>query len=466
MNSKSSFCILLASILTLFFTGCITPLSIKNDKELTSLIKAYENHAINLEKRNEERRTRGINVLTVEKNGDLFNVNAELDNASISTVVNQLFDKTGIPYILDDMVLRGNITACFNKIPLLEALNLILNPGALKAVLKNGVVAVQYGLYDDIQPDTANVEAEVIISNLDMTTISTLLSGLYPANPATGERLINFGPIPNTNTIYITGPKHEVARTVKLLTKADREIKHIMLEVVLVEFDSNEFEKVDANIADFATDKFSGVNLNFGSFAESAVSFTRDASASNPTKFTAVIDILISEEKARLISRPYVATLSGNEAVINITNNRFIITETAQNGATIVAPSPITSGVVLKITPTILPDDIIRMDLYIEDSQFSEALNNVAVEVDKNSASSRMHIQDGKTIIIGGLVSNKRSWGNAGLPFLRKVPFINSIFSKQIKSNSEREVAIYLTPHIWSPNFAAPILEKEAFSVK
>ncbi len=453
-------------ILLAFISGCITTTSKKKDQVLEDLISAYEKNEVFINKRQKEKLEASIKELTVNKIDDKYEISCNLQNTPLESAFERLFEKVDKSYLLKNCELSGRVTTCFKKLPLLKALNTIIEPYALTAEVIEDIIVIRTELDNTIESDGDSTQKELTIRNLDMDSVTKLLQGLYPVRPDTGARAVNFGFVPNTNKIYLSGSTADVARAVKVITVADSKIKHIMLEALLVEFNSNDFKDIDANITNFATDKYSGVNLDFGSFGNKSLTFTRDSSANNPTKFTAIIDILISEEKARLISRPYVSTLSGNQAIINITNDRFVITQIAQDGATIVAPSPITSGVILKITPTILADDIIRMDMYIEDSQFTPTLDDVAVEVDRNSATTRMHIADGKTIIIGGLVSNRRSSGNAGFPFLRKIPVINFLFAKNIERKEEREMAIYLTPHVWDPNMNQPLLNKDSFTVK
>ena len=271
-----------------------------------------------------------------------------------------------------------------------------------------------------------------------MDTVSKLVKGLYPVSPQTGGNpSLNFGTVPNTNSIYLTGTKDAVLKTSQLLAKADREVQHIMMEVIIVEFDSTELEKLDANIVNIASKEFSGANLNFGSFASQNLSLTRTSGANNPTQFTALLDILISEERLFLLSRPYIATLSGKEATINISTDEYVITETSSSGATITAPMAISSGVIMRITPTLLPDDNIRMNVYVEDSQSRQSRANVAIQVDKNAATTVMQVNSGETIIIGGLVLNRQIYQNAGVPFLQERSCSESTFCQYSKIGAE-----------------------------
>lgn len=459
----------LICLLSALLFGCIPPSYVKKDKQLQSLLIAYKDQQSILEKKREARKGQGIKKLAVEETPDGYVVSADLDKASISTVVNRIFEETGSAYMLDNSVLRGKITARFSNFALLKSLNLILEPIVLTAESRDETIVITSGL--SLGTDSDRTHAEVIINNLDIVTVSEFLNGLYPVNPATGVRVINFGTIPNTNTVFLNGSKVEVTNAIKVLKKADTEIKHVMLEVILIEFNSEDFERLGSNITDLATHGYGGVNLNFGSFAQDAIQFTHSSknSLANPagaTTFTAMIDVLISEQKARLISRPFVSTLSGHEATVNITSNQYVIIDNSVEGATITAPSPISSGVMLKITPTVLPDDIIRMDVYVEDSQFGDNVANVSVVVDKNSAKTIMQVEDGQTFIIGGMVLNRNTWTNSGFPLLRKIPILNAFFSKQSQRTKDEEVVIYVTPHIWEPNVHSPLLQEDALKSK
>lgn len=447
---KKTILLTAAALLLFSSAGCFSPPTFVGgeDKELSELFEAYNKHNALLKKQWDAKRHESIKKLVVEEVGQEFRISADLENAAVAEVVKRLLAESGKPFSMDTRTLRGRVSTRFEKLPFLTALNRILAPSLLSAAIENGNVTLRSDLSDETVSSTAVIHGEVTMKNLDMGTVNALLDGLFPQNPQTGVRAVSFGTVPDTNTVYLNGKKEDVARTVKLLMKADSDVKHIMIEVVIVEFDSTDFEKLDANISDLADGKYSGVNLNFGSFATQNLTFTRTSGVDNPTQFTALIDILISNEKARLLSHPYIGTLSGKPATINIATDRYIITETAESGATITAPVPISTGIIMKITPTLLPDNTIRMETYVEDSQFTEAVAAVSVEVDKNSAENVMQVKDSQSIIIGGLVLNRKSWKSAGFPFLRNFPLLNLFFSKESTEVIEQEVAIYITPHI------------------
>ena len=109
---------------------------------------------------------------------------------------------------------------------------------------------------------------------------------------------------------------------------------------------------------------------------------------------------------------------------------------------------------------------MVRMDIDVEDSEFVPTVQNVAVEVDKNKATTNAQVESGQSIIIGGLILNRQSYSNAGFPWFRRIPLLNIFFADQERSDTKQEVVIFVTPHIWTPDLDVPLAAKEAFTIK
>jgi Flp pilus assembly secretin CpaC len=76
-----------------------------------------------------------------------------------------------------------------------------------------------------------------------------------------------------------------------------------------------------------------------------------------------------------------------------------------------------------------------------------------------------MQVENGTTIIIGGLTRHQVSRGNAGLPWLRRVPPFNLLFANQAELAINDEVVIYVTPYIWKPGLEPPLPAPTVFTV-
>ncbi|MCK5759702.1 MAG: hypothetical protein KAH33_00310 [Candidatus Delongbacteria bacterium] len=450
---------------------------------LTTLLEEYKKENEKVKELREKRKSAGIIKLEITKadSVDFFLVSANLNKASLSVVLKQLLDKIDIPYLVDNVSLSGKVTTRFEKIPLLKAINILLESKGLFADFQKDVLVVKYGFVEKLQTsatltdssssftedDTAepSILFEVPLNYLETDIALTLLNSLI------GDGDLKFGTQPNINTIFLSGPKNEIIKATKLLKKADREPSHIIIEALVVEFDVGALEQLGADVTDVASGALNNGSTNIGEDVTSiirTITFTGGTHLANtdPETFTAMIDALISDNKARVVSRPYISTLSGEKATIDITHDRHVIVQESSEGASITTIDPISAGVMLEITPTVLADDIVRIEVDVEDSHFLTVSGDIVVEVDKSKAHTTMQIESGQSIIIGGLTKNKESFENSGLPWLRHIPIINWFTAKQKRILTEEEVIIYITPHIWRPDLNIPLVKPDILKVK
>ena len=442
-----------------------------SDREVKRVLDAYAAEGKVIEQQKSAAAEAGIHTLTVAAANGTFNVTADLDHASLDTVIRRVLSQTKSGYVLD-RPLTGTVTARFDNLPLQSAIDLLLGVRGLHAEAQAGVFVIRPGHASVAVPPaapaaTAVISTEVALEALDVTTATSILTGLYPPAASGGPPpLVQFGVQPNTNTVYLTGPADAVARTVDILRQADQEPSHVVIEAMVVEFDRDALERFGLDIVNGANKELSGVNFNFGELLRQAITFTKTAGAHNPRAFTAVVDLLQSRNVARLVSRPYVSTLSGVAATINITNNRYVVTQGASAGTTIVTSQAVASGVTLTITPTVMASNRIRVVASVTDSQFIPTTGNVAVEVDQNQASTTMLLDDGQSMVIGGLTLDRSSNANSGVPILRSIPILNMLFANQEHERTQEEVLIVVTPHLWMPGMNPPITEPDALAIK
>jgi len=402
----------------------------------------------------------GINRLTVEKAGDDFLVSVDLNKASLREVIDRFLLLTHTPHALDTDLFYGDITAVFDRIPFLTAMNTLLAINDLALIRQNGILTPAAG--ENARTD-AHVQAkttgpstttvEITCRNTDVSKIIKVLEDFYSKDPS---RAVRFAALHSSNAVVLSGPPDDVRRAARIVSKADRKPKHVLIEAMVVEVNSIAMEQLGIEITNAAHGEFSGISSALGSLTDKALKFTW-AQVINPKTLTAEINYLVSKGNARIITRPYAATASGEKANITITNDRYVIVQAADAGASVSTAHPISSGAVLDIIPKVISETSILMDVKIEDSGFVPPPQNVSVEVDKNKASTVMQVNSGETIVIGGLILNRQSHNRSGLPVLGDLPLLNPFFGKRQNMADGQEVIIFITPHIWEPDTAPPV---------
>lgn len=111
----------------------------------------------------------------------------------------------------------------------------------------------------------------------------------------------------------------------------------------------------------------------------------------------------------------------------------------------------------MEITPAVMADNSIRVDLTLEDSRFGSTAGEVLLTKQRNAASTSMIVGSGQTIMIGGLNSRYRISAKSGIPWLRHVPILNAFAGEQSALETRTQLVVYVTPYIWIPGMETPL---------
>ena len=168
----------------------------------------------------------------------------------------------------------------------------------------------------------------------------------------------------------------------------------------------------------------------------------------------AYINALATDSKAKLLAAPHILVSDNREARIQVGQQVPIITAETY-GSTTVAPQRTVQykdiGIILKVKPQINAGGLVALEVSQEVSTFETLTlysNETQIILDKTEASSNLVVQDGQTIIIGGLIREDSTRDGSGIPFLRSIPVLGYIFGNTHKKRTRTELIILLTPHV------------------
>jgi general secretion pathway protein D len=175
----------------------------------------------------------------------------------------------------------------------------------------------------------------------------------------------------------------------------------------------------------------------------------------------ATLNALASDNRANILSSPRVMARNGELATIQVGQEVPIITSQATgvgsgttSGQLLQTVQYRSTGVILKVKPIIHSSDQIDLDVMQEVSAASTTETGVAASptFSTRRVDTKLSLQNGATVILGGLISEERSDGNSGIPLLKDLPVLGSIFSKQSWSGRRRELVVLITPYVVSTN--------------
>ena len=101
----------------------------------------------------------------------------------------------------------------------------------------------------------------------------------------------------------------------------------------------------------------------------------------------------------------------------------------------------------LEVTPQITPDDRVILDVLVTKDVFADSVNGL---IDKKEITTQVLLDNGETVVIGGVFEQQESKRITKVPFFGDVPMIGWAFRKSESFDRKRELLIFLTPRILS----------------
>ena len=108
------------------------------------------------------------------------------------------------------------------------------------------------------------------------------------------------------------------------------------------------------------------------------------------------------------------------------------------------------TGITLRILPQISKGNRVRTELSLEITRFVSEAEVGAVTTTKRSAKTTVIVDDGQTIVLGGLIQDTRNDSETGVPLLSNVPVLGGLFRQSGRRSNKTNLLIFLTPHIVS----------------
>jgi general secretion pathway protein D len=174
--------------------------------------------------------------------------------------------------------------------------------------------------------------------------------------------------------------------------------------------------------------------------------------------FRLYIDALSNSSRGRLLAAPHILVSDNREAHIQVGQQVPIVTSSTIGAAGTASGTIATQtiqykdiGIILKIKPQINEGGLVALDITQEVSSFSTiqlGQNETTIILNKTEAHTNAVVQDGQTVVIGGLIREDNTRSQVGVPLLNKIPLIGYLFGNTSNEASRKELIILLTPHV------------------
>ena len=171
--------------------------------------------------------------------------------------------------------------------------------------------------------------------------------------------------------------------------------------------------------------------------------------------FATAIRALYKVSDTKILSNPKLLVTNNQEAKIHIGDTvPYIISTTSGTGDNAITSEDVRFtevGVKLSVTPTINDDGMVTMRLKPEISTVVGKIQSKGggiPQINKTELETTVMVQDGMSIIMGGLKKEDKVHTKKGLPILMDIPYVGRMFSRFSDNVDSTEIVIFITPHI------------------
>ena len=428
-------------------------------------------------------------------------VSLDFQDVDVRTVLQILAKESGMNIVASDSV-TGKMTLTLKDVPWDQALDLVMQARNLdmrktgnvinvaprdELLAKDKAILTQQREIDELGPlysrtfqlKYKNVEEFRKILKLDDSSSGG--NGSKTILSSRGSALID----PATNTLVITDNTFILQKFEKLIAELDVPARQVMVEARIVEAEDGfsrqlgvKFGYAGSNGKNSWGSNWANAGANRNSYVDkqrtlanwirnpsqdipALPAWTVDPNVNLPTAAAtssiALVHALSSgalglelsaqqaQNKLKIVSTPRVLTQDRKEAIIEA-GTEVPYQEASSSGATSTSFKKAVLG--MTVTPNITPDGQIIMDIKINKDSVNSDCRATEPCINTQRLNTNVMVEDGGTLILGGIYQEENSEGVSKVPLLGDIPVVGNLFKSKTRSDKKTELLIFITPRI------------------
>lgn len=437
-------------------------------------------------------------------------ISLDFQDIEVRRVLQLLADFTGINMVAADTV-QGNITLRLKDVPWDQALDIVLKTKNLdkrrngnviwiapvtelikaeeeeaKAIAQSVKLAPLQTEYIQLSYAKAADIEKLITEGKNSSTNNNGSSNISRNNDQLGESVGSLlsprGTVstdPRTNTLIINDTSKKIDQIRKMIDLLDVEVKQVMIEARIVRASTSFSKEMGVkwgilshginnndsllvggsettlwNLREpddegkYTIERPENLNVDLGVTSQGASSLAFGLISMSDFMLDLELSALQSDGHGEVISTPKVMSADKQKAkVATGVEVPYQTTTNSASGST--ATTSFKEALLsLEVTPSITPDGKVQMQLNIaNDSVNSYAQNGEAI-LNKNTINTNVLVNNGETVVLGGVFEQTTTDAVTKVPFLGDLPYIGRLFKKTAKNESKNELLIFVTPRI------------------
>ncbi|MBN1309423.1 MAG: type II secretion system protein GspD [Chitinispirillaceae bacterium] len=389
-------------------------------------------------------------------------VSLDVVNGDLEEIIRAIAEQSDAEIITYGSI-KSEINAKLNDAPLTEALALLLGGTRFTFVQKDNVILIG-------DRNTATPSG-IALSKSELIHLKHIKADNIPAIlpkdiPATNVRVIK-----EQNALLISGTSEDIVSATEFLQTIDIPTPQVRIDAVIVEFKENidkefgirgglDWRLIDSSYiltpypqslhTNTANQSFEiGISGKyFKKMIKPLFPRSQELLEKIPDDFFAALRFLETQDKAKVLAQPSILTLNGNKASIDVSETQYFKVETGVGENHTSRFQPIKFGIQLDIVPWISQSGQITAEITPNVSNSEKTNNEGYPNVSTRSITTTVRLNDGQTLILGGLIKNQETAFHYKIPFLGDLPIIGALFRHSGKTRSKSNLIVFITPHI------------------
>jgi type IV pilus assembly protein PilQ len=387
-------------------------------------------------------------------------------DTDIKNVFRILMDVSGKNFAIDKDV-SGKVTLSFDKpVPWDQVLDLVLKMNRLGMTFEGDIIriATLKTLVAEEEERQEMLAAEQKAKE-QKKALSPLITEYIPVSYANAKDDVAPHLTPTqgrgsvtvdgrNNQIIITDIAEKVKKAKEIIKKIDKVTPQVMIEARIVEATDTFSREIgtswgitgtrtDGSLGGLLGYNMSATNAPTTSLGQIGLSFSRLVGNTFQV-VDAKLQASESEGDVKIISAPKILTLDNKAAKIK-QGLAYPYNKLDADGNTTTEFKDI--ALELEVTPHITPDERVTMKIVIKNNEIGAVINN-QISFTTKEAYTELLVDDGDTIVIGGIRKTRKDIGENGLPYLRKIPVLGWLFKTSKDEKTGEELLIFITPRV------------------
>jgi general secretion pathway protein D len=284
------------------------------------------------------------------------------------------------------------------------------------------------------------------------------VAGAAPAARPPAKIVVNNA----TNSLIIQGGGQDQYRQwMALLAELDKPTKSALIDVMVAEVTAGTSTKLGIDWTFKNGNALPNGVLPITRAGATGLAFSYLNSAAS---MRADVTALAGKNDAQILSSPKLMARNGETATIQVAQEVPILTSITSTPGSILTTGTTTNtvqyrtaGMILKVRPVINSGNRIDLDISQEVSDVKEIVAGgiASPTIGIRKVDTKLTLRDGSTVMLAGLISNNNSSSDSGVPFLKDLPLVGSLFKSQSVGRGKTELIILITPYIINDDFEA-----------